>query len=92
MRMSDEKMVRYRPVSLRRRALIAVLAVVTALVIVTTMLDPMARLKRFQQQTAGAAAAPPPLCTDGRLSGCVGGMAEVIPVLPAAARAGSAPA
>ncbi len=75
----------YRPLSLRRRLFIGLLAVATAVTLITMMLErtgapPIPR---------PPAAAGPAACTAGQLSGCVGGKAEVI-FVPAAAAASSA--
>jgi hypothetical protein len=73
---------------LRRRLLVAALAVVTAVTLILMMLE-----------RVGAPALPrppappgPAVCAEGQLTGCLGGKAEVIlvPAAPAAAAA-SAP-
>ncbi|MDP1648948.1 MAG: hypothetical protein Q8M01_12230 [Rubrivivax sp.] len=77
----------YRPLSLRRRLFIALLAVATAVTLIMMMLErtgapPIAR---------PPAAAGPAACTAGQLSGCLGGKADVI-FVPAAAAASPASA
>ena len=72
----------FRPLPLRRRLLIALLAVATAATLFMMMLErigapPIPR----PPPTAG-----PPVCAEGQFSGCLGGKAEVI-VVPSAAAA-----
>lgn len=76
----DDEAPRYRPVSRRRRVLIALLAVSTAVVVLWLMLQPQLRAMR-----AGAErrAAPPQPCAPGQTEGCVGGTMGVI--VPASA-------
>ena len=83
------KIVRYRPVPLRRRLLIVLLAVATAITIVLTLLGPAAS----RHKTVGASVAPVDVarCADGRTEGCVGGTATVIMAPTAPARPASAP-
>lgn len=69
---------RYRPSSLRQRALILLLAVVAAVAVLLALLGP--RLQQLKAPRPARAEAPP--CTDGRLDGCVGGKLDVL-VLPA---------
>ena len=66
---------RYLPVTFRRRVLIVVLALVTAVTIVLT-LTRRARGIHFP-------ALPPALCANGQTSDCIGGKALIIaPALP----------
>ena len=74
---------RYRPTSLRQRALILALALAAAVVVLLALLAPRLR----QLQTPRPPPAEPPPCTDGRLSGCVGGKLDVLVLPPAAASA-----
>ena len=84
----------YRPTPRRRRLLIALLAVCTALVVLWLMLRP--RLQQMQAE-AERRAAPPLPCAAGRSEGCIGGTTQLIvpatprtaPPAPAAARASS---
>lgn len=71
----------YQPIPRRRRWLILVLAITTALTIVWMMLERVGAppLKRV----ATPDAAPP--CAVGQTTGCVGGTASVIMVAPASA-------
>ena len=71
----------YRPLSGRRRLLIVLLAVATAVTVVLTMLDPPGGVQRKRQVSSG-----PAVCQPGQDRGCVGGTAEVIApaALPAA--------
>jgi hypothetical protein len=66
----------YRPLTLRRRLLIVVLAVATALVVLWMLLErPGApALKRLDRE----------VCSKGQTEDCVGGKAEVIMLPPAA--------
>jgi hypothetical protein len=73
----------YRPVSGRRRLLIAVLAVVTAVVVILLMLQPKLRAMRAEQARKGADVGR---CDGPRQDGCVGGTMGVI-VAPAASAA-----
>jgi hypothetical protein len=85
-RMKDEL---YRPLSRRRRLLIALLAVATAVTIVWTLLRPPAGSR------AGAAAArmpDVPLCGPGQTTDCVGGREEVFMVGPSPTAVAPAPA
>ena len=82
---------RFRPSSLRRRLLVALLAVATAVAVVLTLLDPpgAAPRPRATHAAATAASAPAP-CAEGQTSGCIGGKVDVIvpatvvPLAPAA--------
>jgi len=74
---------RYRPISRRRRLLIFLLAVATAITVVLTLLYPPHGVKRVK-----APVAEPARCADGRGSDCVGGTAQVI-VAPVPASAAS---
>jgi len=71
---------RYRPVSRRRRALTFLLGAATAITIVLMLLDPPGGVQRTRPVPAG-----PALCTEGQLSGCIGGKADVIHAPPHAA-------
>lgn len=73
----------YRPVSRRRRLLIALLAVATAVVVIWLMLQPQLRKMQAEQARKGADA---PRCDGQRQDGCVGGTMGVI-VAPTAASA-----
>ena len=76
---SEEKLsVRYRPLSRRRRLLIGVLAIVTAITIVLTLLYPPGGVKRTRPLPAP--------CTAQQQTQCIGGRADVI-VIPQAASA-----
>lgn len=77
----------YRPLSLRRRLFIGVLAVATAVTLFMMMLERTGA----PEIPRPPAAAGPAACTAGQLSGCVGGKADVI-FVPAAAAASSAAA
>ena len=72
---------RFPAMSLRRRVLIAVLAVATATTLIMMMLE---RTGAPEIPRPPAAAGPAP-CTEGQLSGCLGGKADVIPVSAGAA-------
>ena len=72
----------YRPVSIRRRLLIAVLAVSTAVVVVIMMTRKAGLVRSAQQYPADVA-----VCGPGQTEGCVGSATAVIAVPPA--RAGS---
>jgi hypothetical protein len=70
----------YRPLTWRRRLLVLVLAIATAITVVMLLLDPPGGVKRTRP-----AAAEPARCVEGQSTGCVGGKAEVIvPVRPLA--------
>lgn len=74
----------YRPLSGRRRLLIAALAVVTAVWVLWLMLQPQLRKMRAD---AARRAADMPACTGSQTQGCVGGTMGVIttPAAPASA-------
>lgn len=76
----------YRPSSLRRRLLVAALAVATAVGVVALLLDPPGGVQRPRvAPSSPAAATPAPACAPGQSEGCVGGTSMVIrPVAPAA--------
>ena len=76
---------RFPAVPLRRRVLIAVLAVATATTLIMMMLE---RTGAPEIPRPPAAAGPAP-CVEGQLSGCLGGKAEVI-LVPAASGAAAA--
>ena len=84
------KAVRYRPVVWWRRLLIGVLAVATAWGVALYMLDRRAATaheRGYVQPSASAAAAAAPdvaRCSAGNTRGCVGGLASVISLPPAA--------
>ncbi|MDP1901008.1 MAG: hypothetical protein Q8K96_11210 [Rubrivivax sp.] len=69
---------------LRRRLLIALLAVATAIVVAVMILKQPAGTHRGRPLPA-AVLADAPRCTEGQTEGCVGGMAAVIPTVPASA-------
>jgi hypothetical protein len=70
---------RYRPLSTRRRVLILLLAVSTAIAVALTLLYPPGGAQRKRPP------APRPAdCSPGQDAGCVGGKADVIVVVPAA--------
>jgi hypothetical protein len=81
------KIVRYRPVPLRRRLLIGLLAIVTASTVVWSLTRKSGGPGPPSAASATADVAP---CAAGESQGCVGGTAAVI-MLPAAPRAASAP-
>jgi hypothetical protein len=64
----------YRPVSRRRRLLIGLLAIATAITVVLTLLYPPGGIKRHRPAV--------PVCSDGQGEGCVGGRVEMINVAP----------
>jgi hypothetical protein len=70
---------RYRPLSTRRRVLILLLAVSTAITVALTLLYPPGGVQRKR-----APAPRPADCSAGQDAGCVGGKADVIVVAPAA--------
>jgi hypothetical protein len=74
---------RYRPLTGRRRLLIAVLAVVTAIGVVLLLLDPPGGVQRTRPRPADKV-----LCVNGQPAGCIEDKIGVIMVAPAA----SAPA
>lgn len=78
----------FRPTSLRRRLVIAGLALGTTLTIGLAMLTPHAAAVRA---ALALRFAEPPPCAPGQLRGCVGGMMDIV-VLPATAPAASAAA
>jgi hypothetical protein len=78
----------FRPVSLRRRLLVALLAVATAVTLFIMMLERIGAPEIPRPPPP----ADPSVCAEGQLSGCLGGKAEVIVVpaaTPAPASAGS---
>jgi hypothetical protein len=76
---------RFPAVPLRRRVLIAVLAVATATTLIMMMLE---RTGAPEIPRPPAAAGPAP-CAEGQFSGCLGGKADVI-LVPAASGAAAA--
>jgi hypothetical protein len=72
----------YRPVSRKRRLLIALLAVSTAVTIVLTLVSPPAGSKGPH---AAAQTPDAPACGPGQTTDCVGGRADVFLVSPAPA-------
>jgi hypothetical protein len=80
--LTDVVVGRYRPLSGRRRLLIAPLAVVTAVVIVLLLLDPPGSVRRARPPVPDKV-----ICIDGRPPGCVEDRIGVIPVPPPAASA-----
>jgi hypothetical protein len=77
---------RYRPLSTRRRLLILLLAVATAVTLVLTLLDPPGRSLRPRAIAASAAAPTTAPCAEGQSSGCVGGKVDVIVPPPVGGR------
>ena len=73
---------RFPAVPLRRRVLVAVLAVATATTLIMMMLE---RTGAPEIPRPPAAAGPAP-CAEGQVSGCLGGKADVI-LVPAASGA-----
>ncbi|MFY9512548.1 MAG: hypothetical protein WAQ05_16395 [Rubrivivax sp.] len=73
----------YPGLSRRRKLLLALLAVVTAVTVVLTLLNPPGGVQRVRKLPADAAA-----CSGVQTRDCVGGVVEVI--VPAAASAASA--
>ena len=76
---------RYRPLTARRRLLIAVLAVVTAIGVVLLLLDPPGGVQRTRHRPADKV-----LCVNGQPPGCIEDKIGVIllpPSLPASAPA-----
>lgn len=74
----------YRPVSWRQRLVIIVLAIATAVGVVLLLLDPPGGVVRKRPPAPVV-----PECTASSpepASGCVGGMATVLPPAPAASR------
>lgn len=63
----------YRPVSARRRLLIGLLAVATAVAVMWLLLERPGAV--FPPRPA---ASPPAPCPPGQLSGCVGGKTELL--------------
>ncbi len=76
---------RFPAVPLRRRVLIAVLAVATATTLIMMMLE-RTGAPEIPRPPAAAGLAP---CAEGQLNGCLGGKAEVI-LVPAASGAAAA--
>jgi len=74
----------YRPLSRRRRLLIALLAIATATAVVLTLVAPPGGSKGPRPAVGGA------VCASGQTSQCVGGKADVIVVSPAPASTASA--
>jgi hypothetical protein len=75
----------YRPLTRRRRVLIALLAVATALAVMGLVLRPkLARLNALAASAARPASAPAP-CAPGQQQDCVGGTMRVIGAPPASA-------
>jgi hypothetical protein len=75
----------YRPINWRRRVLLVLLAVATAVSLLGYMLGRRGDIVRTGQTLQGETAA----CKPGQTAGCVGGMATVI-VAPAASGAAAA--
>lgn len=75
---------RFRPVPLRRRMLVALLAVATAVTLIWMMLERIGA----PEIVRAPGAAGPVRCAAGQLDGCLGGKADVIFVPAAAASAG----
>ncbi len=76
---------RYRPVSRRRRMLILLLAIGTAIMVVWMLLERPGGLHGPRAQPAAAQTPAPAICADGVQIHCVGGKAEVIMSAPASA-------
>ncbi len=74
---------RYRPVNRRRRVLLALLAVATAVTVGWLMVAPLAQRK----PALDAAQRTPRPCTEGQQTHCIGGKVDVIvaPASPPAA-------
>jgi hypothetical protein len=79
---------RYRPLKLRRRVLVLLLALATAGVVMWGVLGKPggAALGEAERKARGGVAADAPRCAPGQSTGCVGGTATVI-VAPAASAA-----
>jgi hypothetical protein len=75
--MADDGGDDYRPLSGRRRVLIALLALATAVSVALTLLDPPGGVKRKRHLPPDAA-----VCAPGQVNDCVGGKAQVIVVQP----------
>ncbi len=73
----------YRPLPRRRRLLIALLAVCTALVVIWLMLRPQLRKMQADAERRAVPAVP---CAPGQQQGCVGGTMGVISGPASAAR------
>jgi hypothetical protein len=80
------KSVRYRPVSIRRRLLIGLLALATAAVVLLYILGRREAIVHGDPQ-ALPLPADVSACKGGNTTGCVGGMATVIMAPPPAASA-----
>lgn len=76
----DDDAPQYRPISARRRVLIVLLAIATAVTVVLMLLDPPGGVQR----TRPVPAAQQP-CAPGQTENCVGGKADVIVTTPASA-------
>ena len=81
------KAVRYRPVSIRRRLLIVLLALATAASVLLYMLGRRGQIVREGPPAMADFAA----CKNGNTLNCVGGMATVITSAPAPAAASQPP-
>lgn len=82
----------YRPLSARRRWLVLLLAVATAVAVMLTLLDPpggVVRPKAASPVPAAPSAAAP--CAPGQGQDCIGGKVDVLP-LRSGASTGSTPA
>ncbi len=78
--LSDLLVGRYRPLTGRRRLLIALLAVVTAVTVVLVLLDPPGGVQRARKKVPDKV-----ICVNGQPAGCVEDRIGVIVVPPASA-------
>jgi hypothetical protein len=69
---------KYRPVTKRRRVLMAVMATVVACTVIPYMVRHWGKVKAFQD--AQDAAQVVPVCAAGQTEGCVGGRVQIITV------------
>jgi len=81
---------RYRPLSARRRWLVLLLAVATAVAVMLTLLDPPGGVVRRKAETTAAPATARP-CAPGQSQDCLGGKVDVLP-LHSTTSTGSPPA
>jgi hypothetical protein len=76
----------YRPLTRRRRVLLALMAIVVACTVIPYMVRHYGMVKAFQAAHDSAPAVP--VCTAGQSDGCVGGRVEVLkPPKPSASAA-----
>lgn len=76
----DDDFVPYRSMTARRRVLVALLAVATALTVVALLLDPPGATRRQRAPRADV-----PACSASATANCVGGATAVIAPRPASA-------